>query len=708
MVHGSSPHSTGRRWLVGITILLGIVTVVLGAVGMYADRGFAEELESDSSFVFWIKLLFAAAALLTLEQSSDSPANVWYGAALLAALGFALFATSTIVLTLSYALREGAGRLWISLLSDLRPHRRHAVVIGLGRIGTQLVRDLRPMGKQVIALELQPDNPNVREARRLRALVLSGDGGEEELRRRARLERAGEIFIACGDDTLNIDLAGKIAGDFSSRVPKPSYFSHLTPSGRRSSEVRCHVHIGGPQVSQLIQTQNLLQRERKSVDFDVFNVRDNAARDLLLDPDHGLARKYAPSRDEVAHYFLFGFGEMGQTVALHMARLAHFENCLRLRLSIVDDFGQNPSVGKSRDRFLSRHPGFCPETTFRLVSEARPAAANQDSWSYRGARPQNSDWLSSDPRAVEYAVNGEFLDMPTEVDASTLIARLADRLALGQSPRVKAGVVVCFDEERLNLLAALRLRDAFNRLRESSPIEVPLPIYLYLPGEGGTSLILESELGANDPFPIHVFGRIADSAAYELVAHPVLREVALQVYRAYREVGVVSVDGPEDDQVPSLEIDQRLDEMEPGALRPVARYFEKYDKASNEDAAAHSVIKLDTVGYQEMEWKGEKVEGKPPRFVLAGKQSLTLAKMEHNRFMGERLVSGWRFGPHSNERKMRESLVPWEKLDSAENRKDYSQLQAMIRGYNAVGRVVKRRENQAPGSTGPASGGTIR
>lgn len=38
------------------------------------------------------------------------------------------------------------------------------------------------------------------------------------------------------------------------------------------------------------------------------------------------------------------------------------------------------------------------------------------------------------------------------------------------------------------------------------------------------------------------------------------------------------------------------------------------------------------------------------------------ARMEHNRWMGERLAKGWRFGPRSDVKKQRGTLVPWDDL----------------------------------------------
>jgi hypothetical protein len=48
----------------------------------------------------------------------------------------------------------------------------------------------------------------------------------------------------------------------------------------------------------------------------------------------------------------------------------------------------------------------------------------------------------------------------------------------------------------------------------------------------------------------------------------------------------------------------------------------------------------------------------------------TAAMMEHNRWMGERLLSGWRFGTRDDARRCRVTLVPWSDLSAKERMYD--------------------------------------
>ena len=51
---------------------------------------------------------------------------------------------------------------------------------------------------------------------------------------------------------------------------------------------------------------------------------------------------------------------------------------------------------------------------------------------------------------------------------------------------------------------------------------------------------------------------------------------------------------------------------------------------------------------------------------------MQLAEMEHNRWMAERLLAGWRYAPGTKnlDTKTSPSLVPWEQLPAIEQDKD--------------------------------------
>jgi hypothetical protein len=96
-----------------------------------------------------------------------------------------------------------------------------------------------------------------------------------------------------------------------------------------------------------------------------------------------------------------------------------------------------------------------------------------------------------------------------------------------------------------------------------------------------------------------------------------------------------------------------------------AAWLEHAFKGSSEAAAHHVAIKL--AAAQRM---GSGTESEA--FSTAARDAL--ARMEHNRYVAERLLEGWRFGPRNDVEKLRESLCAWDHLSVSEQEKDYEQV----------------------------------
>jgi len=286
--------------LAKVTVVVALVTYGLAVLSLACP----EELCSVETRLPWTRILFFAVSIVS-GGNPPTPENLWLDLARAGALLFGILALGTVVLTLS----ETATCAWFGLRSRLFPRRSHAVIVGLGRVGLQLLRDVREEtdatgrsreGRPVIAIEPGARGPAADEARRLGALVLAGDARDPGLRRRARVQLAGEVFITCDDDALNMDIVGDVLRDFGEgKVTRSG--PHRRERLRRDRHLQCFVHAGSPEFHELLQTNDVLRQQTPGVDVHVFNVHDNAARGLLLDPSRGLARRYAPSEGEVAH-----------------------------------------------------------------------------------------------------------------------------------------------------------------------------------------------------------------------------------------------------------------------------------------------------------------------------------------------------------------------------------------------------------------------
>ena len=646
-----------QRLLPIAALVFGALALAFGAVGLV--WAVPENTPPD-----WAKLVFETGGLLFLQSpelpSPPSPDNWAFFYARIFATAWASLGITGVLLQLHRPTSDALIRLAFRF-SGKPP----AVILGLGRVGGPVARRLREEGRPVSGVTEDAENPFAVQARHRGALVIVGDATAAAVRSGARLGDASEAFIATGDDARNLGLAGQLLGDLD--------------SGQISSprKLRCYVHLSSPTFTASLAAHRWPQPSHRNVSFQIFNLDEQDARDGLLREGHGLLR--GQSSDAVAHFIVIGFGVSGQTMALQMARLSHFRNFARPRLTIIDHFGGEQS------RFLERHPGFCPDPAeFDLVRHGLFDRQDKDAWSCRAWRPADPAWRSTSEEAVEYAVNAEFIDLASDAPVPrTMREPLLERLwpaSCRREPTIQRTLVVCFDDEERNFETALWLRELLEAEYLERGATSRLPLYVHLPNARGLARLLESsaDFVESAALSVRVYGGCEPSEVYDRIARPRLLEMARVVQKRYNESAGGGLD---------------FDDLSPAF------------QASNIDVAAHADLKIDAIGYRR-------------RARLAGEQAhplelsvdhlAMLAHMEHNRWMAERLTSGWRFGEKqvahrgtiTQENRRRLSLVSWERL-SVEQRdevqKDVAQVMSLPDMYAAVGDVLERRDQSTGG-----------
>ncbi len=137
-----------QRWLFGLTVGFAALTVIFG---IWAQAGALAGLNDAPEGLGWLtEIVFSAAGLLAFNRPTPLPAGWQYGVAQLSATGFALSASSVLLLTLLASVRTTLRRAHIKLATALRPGRGHTVIIGLGETGWHLLEDLRPKERLLV------------------------------------------------------------------------------------------------------------------------------------------------------------------------------------------------------------------------------------------------------------------------------------------------------------------------------------------------------------------------------------------------------------------------------------------------------------------------------------------------------------------------------------------------------------------------------
>jgi len=266
----------------------------------------------------------------------------------------------------------------------------HGIILGWNRMGVSVVDQLVKHGCSEIAILALREAPAIRrhlkaelhnyDTLERRVFVLNGSFGV-----RLELERlnpgAAKEIVILGDPDAREDQAVLGGTDISScdtRNVEAAMLIAEIMAGKnaRKEPLRCHIHLSNLRSYRVFQRMDLPQKGDSHLELRPFNFFENWAWQLwspLVPRDeratyHPLTYDKAITRDNgrFVHVFIIGFGFMGQSIALHAARIAHFANGQKTRITIVDK-----QLDWWRDVFLS-HCAMenIPDVSVEFVAEA--------------------------------------------------------------------------------------------------------------------------------------------------------------------------------------------------------------------------------------------------------------------------------------------------------------------------------------------------
>jgi hypothetical protein len=229
-------------------------------------------------------------------------------------------------------------------------------------------------------------------------------------------------------------------------------------------------------------------------------------------------------------------------------------------------------------------------------------------------------------------------------------------------------IYVCLDDDSLALATALKLD------RQTITRNLRVPIVVRMTHDSGLATLLRVGERERDNFcGVQAFG-LLDHACTPDLTHNCTYEV---IARAFHEdyVQAELAKGVTPDGNPSLLPWEDL----PEDL-----------KDSNRSEAKHILAKLKAIGC-DIAMTGALDS---PLFEFAPEEIELMAKIEHERFVKERLGKGWRYG-HTKDlaKKMSPSLVPWEQLSEEDKEKDRVSVRNIPKLLSMVGFQIYRFRN---------------
>jgi hypothetical protein len=321
-------------WLVTRWPLFAAVIATAFGLGFI---GFGLVLERQPSPTGATGLAYLALQLFTLQAGAVPEPVPWQ-------LDVARFLAPASTAT---AIAVALARVFSEELEEVRLHfrTRHVVVCGLGARGARLVSSLLDAGYAVVAVEVDPHSPALREARRQGALVVVGDARTGEVLARAGVRRAACVVALAGADDTNAAVAIR-AGE-------------LAPD--RGPALTCLAHVKDPGLCALLRAEELTAGHSASFRLDFFNVYEQGARALLHDHPVDPAAAVGP------RLAVIGLSALGQALVVEAARqwragpvpLVH-----RLGLTVID-----PDAERIIALLQTRYPGLAQTADIQPVAD---------------------------------------------------------------------------------------------------------------------------------------------------------------------------------------------------------------------------------------------------------------------------------------------------------------------------------------------------
>lgn len=312
---GARGLGPARRWIV--LAALTVVALVLGIVGF-------ERLPEGPRWSFGDSLM-RSIQLFVFESNAPAPPIPWQ-LEIARFLAPAITAYAAVLAGLAL-FRDELRRLAIRLRA-----RDHTIVAGLGGKGFRLASRFHRNGAHVVAIERDPAAPAIASCRERGIAVIVGDATDPRILAGAALARGRNLFVVCGDDGANADVAFAAQRAVGHAADAPAAFVHL-------DDLDLWRHLKGHQMA---------SGEQPAVRTEFFNVADAGAR-LLLEHHP----PFEPG-EPAAHVVVCGTDGIGESVVLHVARRWLSDRggpADLLRLTVT-----GPDAEANRARLLTDHP----------------------------------------------------------------------------------------------------------------------------------------------------------------------------------------------------------------------------------------------------------------------------------------------------------------------------------------------------------------
>ena len=566
----------------------------------------------------------------------------------------------------------------------------HIVICGLGDKGMRLMNIFTEKGFRVVIIEAQKDHPDIAGCRERNVVVMIGDAADGVVLDEANTAKAKYLFAVSGDDNTNINIAHQ--GE------------NLAEAAHKAGEkifLRCYVHVVRSSLRNIFARHELFAKTYDYFDATIFNVYETSARVIFekYPPDFYAGRQRL-STDTIP-IVVIGFGIMGENIIKQAARIGHYAQWTKLGISIID----NNNIKERSEKFIALYgngktpPSFVvPDININFVDcDPECLLSSADITGTAGQKPV-AVYIAVDDDSAGISLA---LRIRRMLDSDTTPVIVCMRSSLSELIKGKeAQFVVDQNIHGFNINAAAcdyqvlieEITDELAQTIHSTYVNAQI-LFTKDDFTQSTPLTFLQSIVQDVPImqnideqnPIDSLNQILKKPdlydhlrkKYKDVLTPeIRRQVAKTKYLRNKTFDRISV--TEQTHILILNaslLDDTYPRLYPAKKRENTALvawegLNEVMKDANRWAADHLSVKLRTIGFDGQDLTVfDKVVNDLEYFEK-------LSEMEHRRWMAERLMDGWSYGPkRDNRKKIHDLLVPYGQLAAEEKDKDKDMIQ---------------------------------
>lgn len=504
-------------------------------------------------------------------------------------------------------------------------HSDRILLLGHGQINRVLLKHYLNSASHagpVTVVDRSFDEASLKRGRAEGVLMLEADVTDPDAIRRLRPHNAKAIYVACGSDVLNLEVASEVVNCIDQTLrPSPGRTPQAKPyryGCNDALEEIVNVHVASPKLmNDMVRAQEISFPLGSGLRFFSFKV---ATATALINR----ARFPMRARDidcDTPHLVICCAGEMGEAILVQTLTTAISNN--RIPKITVIDSDKMRAHGRMNTHYPRLFDGSIPDFEQPVI-----------------------EFIEADLETSCFETDTKFRELDAQANPPT-------------------AWVFASRSDELNITSALRLETAMHR---GALRQVPV----FARAWEGQLALGDHELGGT-----RLFGRLDDKDVCRLITSKYTDQIARQIHSAYTGEKVSAELGPTNSspftqEWMSLPEDARQSSFKAAEHLPQRIEDLGFDWRGRVSGIVPRLSYEDPpLGYLKSKSNDNDFKGLPVSLEIS-------ARTEHQRWVVERAISGWQAGLRNNRTKRHPRMVTYDELSEVDQSLDLTSLNAAL------------------------------